>query len=155
MKISKKGLYALEAMTVLAHKYPKWPKSNGEIAVLGGIPPKVINGVLLDLQKAGLVESLPGAGRGYLLKREPSTVFLGEIIRTIDGPLAPFGNAARLQKLVKSDKKHSALYQVLLDVRNATARIIDHVSVADLARWSGNGHGANKEGRNAGAVTGS
>lgn len=119
------------------------PTSNREIAVSGGIPAQFLQAILLDLKKAGLVESLRGPRGGYLLKREPSRVFLGDIIRTIDGPLAPLGNAASLRKLVKRDKKYGALYQVLLDVRNATARILDHISVADLANWTANGRREN------------
>jgi Rrf2 family protein len=84
-----------------------------------------------------LVESLRGANGGYRLRRAPDKIFLGEIIRTVDGPLAPLGDAETLRRLVKNDRKHSALYQVLLDVRNAAAGILDHTSLADLCRPSG------------------
>lgn len=143
MKISKKGLYALEAMIVMADKYPKWPASNREIAVSGSIPADSLRPVLLKLKKAGLVDGPRGARGGCWLTREPTKVLLGDIIRTMDGPLAPLGNAATLRKLVKTDKKFGALYQVLLDVRNVTARILDHTSIADLAHWSRNGQREN------------
>jgi len=133
MRISKKGLYALEALTVLARNYPHHPTKIHQIAVAEGIPEKFLEAILLDLKTARLVESLRGAQGGYLLRREPSEVFLGEVIRTIDGPLAPMGDAEALRRLVKADKKHSALYRVLLDVRNAAAGILDHTSLADLA----------------------
>jgi Rrf2 family protein len=136
MRISKKGLYALEALMVLAKDYPHRPTKIHEIAVSDGIPEKFLEAILLDLKTARLVESFRGAHGGYTLKRAPSKIFLGEIIRTIDGPLAPLGDAEVLRRLVKRDKKHSALYQVLLDVRNAAAGILDHTSLADLARGS-------------------
>ncbi len=137
MRISKKGLYALEAMIALAKDYPKKPTKIHEIAVSDRIPEKFLEAILLDLKTARLVESLRGAHGGYLLRRDPAKVFLGEIIRTIDGPLAPLGDAEMLRNLVKRDKRHSALYQVLLDVRNAAAGILDHTSLADLAHSPG------------------
>ena len=137
MRISKKGLYALEAMIALAKNYPGRTTKIHEIAESDQIPEKFLEAILLDLKTARLVESVRGAQGGYLLRREPSKLFLGEIIRTIDGPLAPMGDAKSLRNLVKRDKRHSALYQVLLDVRNAAAGILDHTSLADLARTPG------------------
>ncbi len=134
MRISSKGLYALEAMIRLARNYPERTTKIHEIAVQEEIPEKFLELILLDLKAARLVESLRGANGGYRLRRAPDKVFLGEIIRTVDGPLAPLGDAETLRRLVKNDRKHSALYQVLLDVRNAAAGILDHTSLADLCR---------------------
>lgn len=134
MRISKKGLYALEAMIMLARQYPQGATKIREIATTERIPEKFLELILLDLKNARLVESLRGARGGYRLRRPPSRIFLGEIIRTIDGPLAPFGDAQSLRKLVKRDKKHRALYRIFLDVRNAAARIMDHTSLANLCR---------------------
>ena len=132
MRISKKGLYALEAMIRLARSYPA-PMKISSIAGAEDIPRKFLELILLDLKTARFVESLRGAQGGYLLRRPPRGIFLGEIIRTIDGPLAPIADNESLKRLVKYDKKHGALYQVFLDVRNATARILDHTSLAKLA----------------------
>jgi Rrf2 family protein len=134
MRISNKGLYALEAMVRLARNYPERPTKIHEIAVQEEIPEKFLELILLDLKTARLVESLRGANGGYRLRRAPEKIFLGEIIRTIDGPLAPLGDAESLRRLVKKDRKHSSLYQVMLDVRNAAAGILDHTSLADLCR---------------------
>ncbi len=139
MRISKKGLYALEAMMVLAKNYSKRPTKIHQIAVSDRIPEKFLEAILLDLKTARLVESVRGAHGGYLLRRAPARIFLGEIIRTIDGPLAPLGDAETLRNLVKRDKKHRALYQVILDVRNAAAKILDHTSLADLTHSSPKG----------------
>jgi Rrf2 family protein len=124
-------------MIALAKNYPERTTKIHEIALSDHIPEKFLEAILLDLKTARLVESVRGARGGYLLRREPSKLFLGEIIRTIDGPLAPMGDAKSLRNLVKRDKRHSALYQVLLDVRNAAAGILDHTSLADLARSPG------------------
>ena len=140
MRISKRGLYALEALTMLAGKRAGAPIKIHEIAEMEGIPQKFLELILLNLKNARLVESVRGVNGGYRLKRPPSRIFLGEIIRIIDGPLAPLGDAETLRLLVKRDKQHSALYQVLLDVRNAAAGILDHTSLADLCATAARRH---------------
>lgn len=139
MRISRKGLYGLEAMINLAKHYREGPTKIHEVADAEVIPEKFLEAILAELKRARLVESLRGANGGYRLRRPPSGIFLGEIIRTIDGPLAPLGDAETLRRLVKRDKKHSGLYQVLLDVRNAAAGILDHTSLADLCRGHARG----------------
>jgi DNA-binding IscR family transcriptional regulator len=61
---------------------------------------------------------------------------LSEIIRLVDGPLAPFGDADQLRGLITSDPEHRALYKVFLDVRDAAAKILEGTTVADLVQGS-------------------
>ena len=103
-----------------------------EIAADEELPEKFLELILLELKHARIVESVRGAKGGYRLKRSPSKIFLGEIIRTIDGPLAPFEDAESLRRLVEHDKKHSALFRVFLAVRNAASDILDRTSLADI-----------------------
>lgn len=137
MRISRKGLYALQAMISLASSYPEQTMTTREIAGREGIPEKFLELILAELKNARLVDSQRGSRGGYRLARSPAKIFLGEIIRLIDGPLAPLGNAASLRRLVARDKRHSPLYRVFLDVRNATSNIIDRTSLADLCREGG------------------
>jgi len=132
MRISKKGLYALKAMLLLAKNYPTHVTKIHEIAAGEKIPEKFLELILLELKRARLVDSERGARGGYRLRRSSRQIFLGEIVRTIDGPLAPFGDAELLRRLVARDRKHRAIYRLFLDVRNAAARIMDHTSLADL-----------------------
>jgi Rrf2 family protein len=78
------------------------------------------------------VESARGAKGGYQLRRAPSEIRLSEIIRLIDGPLAPFGDAEQLRSLIDRDAEHRALYQIFLDVRDAAAKILEHTTLADI-----------------------
>ncbi len=71
------------------------------------------------------------------LRRDPAEIDLSEIIRLIDGPLAPFGDAEQLRELIDRDLPHRALYQVFLDVRDAAARILDNTTLADLIAQGG------------------
>jgi Rrf2 family protein len=134
MRISKKGLYALEALVALGKNYPRRVAKIREIASAEGIPEKFLELILLDLKRARLVESERGARGGYRLRRPPSKIYLGEIVRTMDGPLAPFADAQSLRKLVAGDRRHRAIYRLFLQVRDAAARIMDHTSLADLCR---------------------
>lgn len=132
MKISQKGLYALQAMTMLARRYNQGAIRIRDIAYEEGLPEKFLELILVELRNARMVESVRGAKGGYRLRRPPSEIYLAEIIRLIDGALAPFGDAAQLRSLIETDVEHRALYQVFLDVRNAAARILEHTSLADL-----------------------
>ena len=133
MQVSQKGLYALKALMYLTRHYDsKNAVKIREIAADDELPEKFLELILLELKHARVVESVRGANGGYRLKRPPSKIFLGEIIRTIDGPLAPFEDAESLRRLVDQDKKHGALFRVFLAVRNAASGILDHTSLEDI-----------------------
>ncbi len=132
MKISQKGLYALQAMMVLTRRHHQGAIRIRDIAYEENLPEKFLELILLELKNARLVESVRGAKGGYRLRREPSDIRLSEIIRLIDGPLAPFGDAEQLRDLIDRDSEHRALYKVFLDVRDAAARILDNTTLADL-----------------------
>src|SRR3989440_13093544 len=132
MKISQKGLYALQAMMMLARHYNQGAIRIRDIAYEEELPEKSLEPILLELKNARMVESARGAKGGYQLRRPPSEIRLSEIIRLIDGPLAPFGDAEQLRSLIDRDAEHRALYQVFLDVRNAAAKILESTSLADI-----------------------
>jgi len=132
MRISQKGLYALQAMMMLARREHQGAIKIREIAYEEDLPEKFLELILLELKNARIVESARGAKGGYQLRRQPSEIALSEIIRLIDGPLAPFGDAEQLRTLIDRDLPHRALYQVFLDVRDAAAQILDNTTLADL-----------------------
>src|ERR1700727_734459 len=132
MKISQKGLYALQAMMMLARHHHQGAIKNREIAYEEDLPEKFLELILLELKNARMVESVRGAKGGYQLRRAPGEIRVSDIIRLIDGPLAPFGDADQLRLLIDRDLAHRALYQVFLDVRNAAAKILENTTLADL-----------------------
>ncbi|HKR84333.1 MAG TPA: Rrf2 family transcriptional regulator [Terriglobales bacterium] len=132
MKISQKGLYALQAMMMLSRHYNQGTIRIRDIAYEEELPEKFLELILLELKNARIVESVRGAKGGYQLRRAPSEIRLSEIIRQIDGPLAPFGDAEQLRSLIHRDAQHRALYQVFLDVRDAAAKILESTSLADI-----------------------
>ena len=132
MKISQKGLYALQAMMMLARHYNQGAIRIRDIAYEETLPEKFLELILLELKNARMVESVRGAKGGYQLRRDPSDIHLSEIIRLIDGPRAPFGDADQLRTLIDRDADHRTLYQVFLEVRDAAARILENTTLADL-----------------------
>jgi len=137
MKISQKGLYALQAMMMLARHHHQGAIKIREIAYEEDLPEKFLELILLELKNARMVESVRGAKGGYQLRREPGEIRLSEIMRLIDGPLAPFGDAEQLRVLIDRDLPHRTLYQVFLDVRDAAANILENTTLADLISESG------------------
>ena len=137
MKISQKGLYAIQALMMLARHYQQGAIKIRDIAYEEVLPEKFLELILLELKNARIVDSVRGAKGGYQLRRDPSEIHLSDIIRLIDGPLAPFADAEQLRELIDRDLPHRALYQVLLAVRDAAARILDHTSLADLISHRG------------------
>ena len=132
MKISQKGLYALQAMMMLTRRYSQGAIRIRDIAYEENLPEKFLELILLELKNARIVESVRGAKGGYALRRPPEEIRLAEIIRLVDGPLAPFGDAEQLRSLIDRDADHRALYQVFLDVRDAAAKILENTTLADL-----------------------
>ena len=137
MKISQKGLYALQAMMMLARHHNQGAIRIRDIAYEEALPEKFLELILLELKNARMVESVRGAKGGYQLRRPPAEIRLSEIIRLIDGPLAPFGDADQLRTLIDRDDSHRALYQVFLDVRDAAARILENTTLADVLDGKG------------------
>ena len=132
MKISQKGLYALQAMMTLARRHEQGAIKIRDIAAESDLPEKFLELILLEMKNARIVDSVRGARGGYRLRREPKEIRLSEIIRLIDGPLAPMGDAEQLRGLIAKDADHRALYEVFLAVRDAAAEILENTTVADL-----------------------
>lgn len=141
MRVSQKGLYALQAMMMLARHYQQGSIKIRDIAYEEALPEKFLELILLELKNARMVESVRGAKGGYQLRRAPSDIRLSEIIRLVDGPLAPFGDAESLRALIDRDLPHRGLYQVFLQVRDAAAKILDSTTLADIVREPGGGKG--------------
>jgi Rrf2 family protein len=139
LKISQKGLYALQAIMTLGRRYGADTVKIRDIAIDSDLPEKFLELILLELKNARIVESVRGAKGGYRLRRPPAEIKLSEIIRLVDGPLAPFGDAEQLRSLITTDPDHRALYKVFLDVRDAAAEILESTSVADLVGKPGKG----------------
>lgn len=132
MKISQRGLYALKALIHLAERWNSGIAPTREIAEREGIPEKFLEAILLALKNARIVKSRRGREGGYELRRPPAEIVVGDVVRLLDGPLAPFGDNAELKRRVKTELRHPGLFDLFLDVRNAASVILDNTTLADL-----------------------
>src|SRR6188768_1626052 len=87
MRISKKAEYALRALVAIARKPRSW--SIQELSTQESIPVKFLEQILLALRHAGILASKRGVGGGYTLLKPANKITLGEVLRVLDGPLAP------------------------------------------------------------------
>lgn len=131
MKLSKKGEYALMAMIVLSMNNNRTMQIR-EIAQSENIPVKFLEQILLELKKAGLLESKRGAGGGYRLLKHPSKITLARVIRIIDGPLAPINCVSQMAHIKCPKERTCGLYKTMLDVRNAISDILEGVTFQDI-----------------------
>jgi len=132
MKITKKGEYAMLAMIDLALNYEKGMRQIQDIVREEAIPEKFLEQILLILKNAGFVESKRGIGGGYSLSKPPGEISLGEIIRVIDGPLAPIGCVEKSGHQNCPKEIVCGIRSVMLDVKNAMTKILDDVTLADV-----------------------
>jgi len=107
-----------------------------EIAVREHIPTKFLEQILLALKNAGLLQSKMGVGGGYYLARPPAEISLGQIVRVLDGPLAPTRCVSQMayEPCGCPDERTCGLRLVMLDVREAIAAILDRTTLADVTR---------------------
>jgi Rrf2 family protein len=129
--LSNKAKYGLKAMMHLAGA--QGVSLAADIAADNKIPRKFLDAILLELTKAGILSSKKGKGGGYLLARPADAVTAGQIIRILDGPLAPIACASRTAYRPCPDCPDvdaCAIREVMLDVRDAMALILDRTSIA-------------------------
>ncbi|MFM8551561.1 MAG: RrF2 family transcriptional regulator [Nitrospiraceae bacterium] len=138
MKFSKKSEYALRALLeLIAHQKPPLLQRH-DIAERQNIPIEFLEQILLTLKNAGLLASKRGINGGYSLLKSPDEITLGPVIRLLDGPLAPIGCVSKTayQKCADcpyAEKASCPIQQVMLDVRNAIAAILDNYTLRDFA----------------------
>jgi Rrf2 family protein len=137
MKLSKKCEYALRALTCLGSPGAPQVLSIQEIAKREHVPKKFLAQVLLALKNAGIVQSNRGKAGGYALRGVPAGVTLGDIIRAVDGPLAPLpcANAVQPVKCADcADLEHCWLRAMMLEVREAVTTVLAQITLADICR---------------------
>ncbi len=136
MKLSVRGEYALRALIVLGLDYIE----DGsvlriqEISDRQNIPKRFLEQILNDLKSAGIVESKRGVAGGYRLRRSPERVTLAEIIRYIEGPLAPVSCVSEryYEKCSCPDEEKCGIRSVMKEVRDAIVKILEGVTLAQL-----------------------
>lgn len=130
-----KAKYALRALMVMAKHEKKTLQAN-TIAKEADVPRKFLENILLELKYKGIVDSKRGILGGYFLQRPASEISVGNLIRMIDGPLAPIrcASVSAYQKCDDCASEESCqIRKTMMEVRNAIAGVLDNKSIRDLA----------------------
>ena len=135
--LSKKAKYALKALLYLTKNTDKGLVLISEIATAERIPRKFLEAILVDLKTQGILQSTRGKNGGYSLAKNPAQVSVGNIVRMIDGPLAPIQCVSHLYYR-KCDEclneETCEIRLVMKKVRDATAAILDTTYLSDLQK---------------------
>jgi len=139
MRLSKRGEYGIRSMIHLARH-----ASLGEliqikqISAQENIPIKYLEQIMLALRHAGLLHSRMGLGGGYHLAKAPDEINLGQIVRTLDGPLAPVNCVSQMayEPCDCPDEASCGLRLAMLEVRNSISHVLDNTTLADVVSRS-------------------
>ncbi|WP_331376351.1 RrF2 family transcriptional regulator [Sinorhizobium chiapasense] len=134
--LTKKGKYGLKAMVDLAQLQPGETAFITDIAVRNNLPKKFLDTIMLELRNAGFLRSKKGPGGGYSLARPAAEIRVGQVIRTLDGPLAPIRCASRTAFEACDDCRDPETCQVrrsMVVVRDAIAGILDNMTLEQFA----------------------
>jgi Rrf2 family protein len=133
--LSKKTKYAIKALVILGKHRDKPPLQISWIAEKEKIPKKFLEQILLDLRNAGFLYSKKGAGGGYSLNKDPKDIYLVNILRITDGPIAMVP-CASLNFYHRCDECHEettcGIRDVFIEVRDASLKILSETSIADI-----------------------
>jgi Rrf2 family protein len=135
--LTKKAQYALYALRYLSMKYKKsqQPVLIKEIVEAEKLPQKFLEAILVDLKKAGIVNSKKGKNGGYYLIKKPEQINFADIIRIFDGAIAllPCATYKYYEKCTKCDNEEDCgLRNVVKDIRDKTVSVLKQYTMQDV-----------------------
>lgn len=133
--LSKKAQYGLRALLALARENHQNPVLISDLAKHEGIPRKFLELILLELKNQGILQSRKGKGGGYFLGKPPQAITVGQVIRILDGPLAPLPCVSQTayRKCDDCENENTCGVRIVMkEVRDETARILDGTTLAAL-----------------------
>lgn len=138
--LTKKGKYGLKAAVELARLQPGESMQVAEIAEANQIPKKFLDVILGELRNSGFLTSKKGKLGGYRLAKPAHEIIVGDMIRVLDGPLAPFPCASRLTNVPceDCDVANCQVRLLMVQVRDAMGLVLDTQSLADMRDLSDN-----------------
>lgn len=136
MKIGRKAEYGLRAMINLgiAGELNHDRVSATDLAACDNLPLKFVEQILGDLRAAGYIDTKRGRFGGYFIAKPMDEIHIGDIVRLLDGPLAPISCASHTayQPCTCPDETHCGLRMIMIDVRNAISNILDKYTLANV-----------------------
>lgn len=134
MRLSTRGHYGLKAMFDLAQNYGSGPVSLKTVAERQNLSNHYLEQLIAMLRKSGLVKSMRGAQGGYILARDPSEIKVGDVIRALEGPIAPVYCVSEKDPGSCDEADYCITRTVWARVRDGLASVLDSISLADMCR---------------------
>lgn len=141
--LSMKAKYALRALMVLA-RHDRRMLQIKAIAKEADVPQKFLETILLEMKNQNIVDSKRGIFGGYFLNKPAETVMIGNLIRAIDGPLAPIrcASVSHYRKCEDcTDEATCEIRKLMREVRDAISNVLDKTSLADMLKKGIQDHG--------------
>lgn len=132
MRLTTRSEYALLALAYLARQTPDTYVPVETIAEHQGIPPKFLEQILLTLKRSQVLTSQKGQHGGYRLAKKPELITLAEVVRLLDGPLAPSESVSKYFYRATPIQKEEKLVTVLAEIRDRILEIMEKTTVADI-----------------------
>jgi len=136
MKLSTRGRYGLRAMVDMAQSEDKGPIAIRTIAERQDISERYLEQLMVPLKRAGLVKSVRGSQGGYTLGKNPQYITAGDIVRVLEGPIAPVECVSENNPTACSRADYCVTRVVWTKVRDSIAEVLDSYTLADLAQES-------------------
>jgi len=135
--LTRRAKYGLMALVYLAERPTGQPVLIEDLSRDERIPQKYLERILLDMKRRGFLQSRKGRGGGYMLNKPASEIFLGDVLRIMDGPLAPVpcvSKTAYAPCIECRDENACKIKKVMKRVRDAIADVLDATSLEDMVR---------------------
>ncbi|MGB9663024.1 MAG: RrF2 family transcriptional regulator [Moorellaceae bacterium] len=132
MKLSTRGEYGLRAMFDLAQRYGEGPISLKSVAERQDISEHYLEQLIAALRKAGLVRSVRGAQGGYILAKEPREIKVGDVIRVLEGPIAPVDCVSEKEGECCSRAETCVARTIWEKVRDSITGVLDSITLEDM-----------------------
>jgi Rrf2 family protein len=146
MRVSKETDYALRALFTLVDHFGGAPIPIRELARRNDVPKRFLEQIMLKLKAQDWVDSVAGVRGGYVLAKDPGKITMGEVVRLFDGIIAPIDCVSVTGYKRCSQEPVCRFRRVFLDARNYVAGLMEHATLAEVARgapvskqeiWSG------------------
>lgn len=136
MKIGKRAEYGLRALINLgiAGELDRDRVTASDLAACDNLPLKFVEQIMGDLRAAGIIDTKRGRFGGYFIAKPMNTIKMGDLVRLLDGPLAPIACASHTayEPCSCPDETHCGLRMLMIDVRNAISNILDKYTLENV-----------------------
>ncbi len=134
MRVSMRTDYALRVLFTLVENYGRGPSPNRELARRNDVPRGFLEHIMVPMKLQGWVDSVRGKEGGYVLVQPPDQITAGQVVRYVDGILAPIACVSVSQHVPCEQEAVCCFRRLFLDVRNRVVQLMDHTTLAEMAR---------------------